>query len=97
MTHEQRPSRLIHLFLIERYWPGVTASRAAIAAGRLDAEAAATTGPVRHLRTGLVPDDELVWSMVEAESRDAVIAVTARASYPVDRISETIVVGGRRR
>jgi hypothetical protein len=35
--------------------------------------------------------------MVEAGSADAVIAVTMRASYPVDRISETIVVGGKRR
>jgi hypothetical protein len=44
-----------------------------------------------------VPADELVWTVVEAGSRDAVIAVTSIADYPVDRISETIVVGGKPR
>jgi hypothetical protein len=89
-----------HLFLVERFWPGVTSAGADAAANRL-AEAAgayrAGTTRVRHVRTGLVPEDELVWSMVEAGSRDAVIAVTTIARYPVDRISETIMVGGKRR
>jgi hypothetical protein len=89
-----------HLFLVERFWPGVTAAGADAAVVRLaDAAAAYDTGasPVRHVRTGLVPADELVWTVVEAGSRNAVIAVTSIADYPVDRISETIVVGGKRR
>lgn len=89
-----------HLFVVERFWPGVTAARADAAAGRIAHAAAAYdmgTTRVRHVRTGLVPADELVWTVVEAGSRDAVIAVTSIADYPVDRISETIVVGGKRR
>ncbi len=88
------------LFLVERFWPGVTPAGAHAAAGRLaDAAATYATGAtrVRHVRTGLVPADELVWTVVEAGSRDAVIAVTSIADYPVDRISETIVVGGKPR
>lgn len=88
------------LYLIERFWPGVTADGANAAAASLDAAVAAsgsTARRVRHLRSGLVPADEVVWSVVEADSEAAVIAVTTRACYPVDRISETIVVGGKRR
>lgn len=86
-------------FLIERFWPGVTPAGARAAARRLDAAAAGSGSGdrVRHVRTGLLPNDEVVWSMVEARSAEAVIAVTTLASHPVDRISETIVVGGRRR
>ena len=88
-----------HLYLVESFWPGVTTAGAHAAARRL-CRAATRSGraaSVRHLRSGLLPDDEVVWSMVEAGSADAVIAVTMRARYPVARISETIVVGGRRR
>jgi hypothetical protein len=88
-----------HLYLVESFWPGVTTAGAHAAARRLREAATRSrrAASVRHLRSGLIPDDEVVWSMVEAGSADAVIAVTMRASYPVDRISETIVVGGKRR
>lgn len=88
------------LYLVERFWPGVTAARAEAAARRLHAAANRSgrgSSAVRHVRSGLLPDDEVVWSIVEAGSGDAVIAVTTRARHPVDRISETIVVGGKRR
>lgn len=89
-----------HLYLVERFWPGVTAVRARAAVRRLD-DAASRSGcgssSVRHLRSGLIPRDEVVWSMIEAASDDAVIAVTTQARHPIDRISETIVVGGKRR
>ena len=88
------------LYLIERFWPGVTPDGAVDAAASLDAAVAASgsaSSRVRHLRSGLVPADEVVWSVVEADSEAAVIAVTTQARYPVDRISETIVVGGKRR
>lgn len=88
-----------HLYLVESFWPGVTTAGAHAAARRLRSAATRSGRPasVRHLRSGLLPDDEVVWSMVEAGSAEAVMAVTMRASYPVDRISETIVVGGKRR
>ena len=89
-----------HLFLIERFWPGVTPARANAATARLGRVAKCLDADgigVRHLRSALLPADEVVWTVVEAGSRAAVIAVTERASYPVDRISETIPVGGRRR
>ncbi|MDQ2673594.1 MAG: hypothetical protein M3Y40_02970 [Chloroflexota bacterium] len=84
------------LYLVESFWPGVTTAGAHAAARRLQEAAIGHAAAVRHLRSGLIPDDEVVWSVVEAGSRDAVIAVTIRARYPVDRISETIVVGGKR-
>lgn len=89
-----------HLYLVESFWPGVTTDGAHAAARRLHAAAGRSGGgpaSVRHLRSGLLPHDEVVWSMVEAGSGDAVIAVARRARYPVDRISETIVVGRNRR
>lgn len=89
-----------NLYLVERYWPGVTAEVAVDAAATLDAATALADDAnrrVRHLRSGLVPADEVVWSMLEADSEAAVIAVTTLARYPVDRISQTIVVGGSRR
>jgi hypothetical protein len=98
MSTVTRPSRPTNLFLLERFWPGVTTDSAVDAAASLAAAAAASSpGRVRHLRSGIVPADEVVWSMVEADSEAAVIAVTTLARYPVDRISATIVVGGKRR
>jgi len=88
------------LYLVERFWPGVTAAEARAAVRRLDAAAGRSGGgasSVRHLRSGLIPRDELVWSMVEAASGEAVIAVASAARHPIDRISETIVVGGKGR
>lgn len=93
-------SRAKHLYLVESFWPGVTTAGAHAAACRLRAAATRSgrgAASVRHLRSGLLPRDEVVWSMVEAGSGEAVIAVTLRARYPVDRISETIVVGGKLR
>ncbi len=95
----RRMSTPKRLYLVESFWPGVTTAGAHAAARRLRSAATRSgqAAPVRHLGSGLIPDDEVVWSMVEAGSPDAVIAVTMRAGYPVDRISETIVVGGTRR
>jgi hypothetical protein len=92
-------STATHLYLVESFWPGVTAAGARAATRRLRAAATRSgqgSNAVRHLRSGLLPDDEVVWSMVAAGSCDAVISVTTRAGYPVDRISETIVIGGTR-
>jgi hypothetical protein len=87
-----------HLFLLERFWPGVTTAGAQAAARRLHAASSRSgrgSSAVRHLRSGLLPHDEVMWSMVEARSGDAIIAVTTQARHPVDRISESIVVGAK--
>lgn len=87
-------------FIVERFWPGVTQRRADAAIARLGRTASrigTPSGPVRHLQSALLPADEVVVSMVEAGSMEAVIAVTEQARYPADRISESITVGGRRR
>lgn len=98
MQRDTRPAGTT-LYLLECFWPGVTPDSASQAAASLDAAAAGDPALrcVRHLRSGLVPADEILWSMVEADSEAAVIAVTTKARYPVDRISRTIVVGGSRR
>lgn len=98
MSTATRSPRPTTLYLLERFWPGVTTDSAVRATAGLAAAAAASASRgVRHLRSGLVPADEVVWSMLEADSEDSVIAVTTEARYPVDRISATIVVGGKRR
>ena len=86
-----------HLFLVERFWPGVDRRRAGSAVARLERAARHGEGRVRHLRSGYIPADEMVWSVLEADSADAVVAVANRAGYCVDRISETISVGEGRR
>jgi hypothetical protein len=80
-------------FLVERYWPGVTADAlaAAVRRGKRVAEAMTQEGtPVRYLSSTLVPNDELVLCLFEAASAEAVSELSARAEMPVDRIVEAV-------
>jgi hypothetical protein len=86
----------LQMFLVERYWPGVTraavdgvARRAQRAAQQLRREGT----PVRHLLTLLVPGDEALLCLFEAPSFEAVEAANRRAEIPFDRITPTEPAG----
>ena len=68
-------------FLVERYWPGVTAAAA-------QAVTAALGGPdmlvVETIVTG--PDEVCFW-YVEADSQDEIAGAFKCAGVPIDRIS----------
>lgn len=83
------------LFLVERFWPGVTPALAAEAAGRLGAAAARFVeqgARIRHVGSALLPDDEVVFAFVEADSVTSVRALSDCAAFVADRISESIPV-----
>jgi hypothetical protein len=83
------------VYLVERFWPGVTPPLAAEATARLR-EAAAATGDgnrsVRHLSSALLPDDEVLFTFVEADSVTSVRALGERAAFAADRITESLTV-----
>lgn len=91
-TTAARPRRL---FLLERFWPGVTPALAEEAVRRLERVAAELVGPdaAVYLRSALLPGDEVVFSLVEAGSVSAVRELSGRAAFDVDRISENIPIG----
>lgn len=93
-----RSTAATRVYLIERFWPGVTPAAADAAIARLGRAASALGGEgvtVRHLHSALLPDDEVVLSMVEAGSLDTARRVSERAGYQADRISEGIDLGRR--
>ena len=46
--------------------------------------------PVRHIRSTYLPEDELCLHVFEAESKEAVLAVTSRADVTFDRVVEAL-------
>jgi hypothetical protein len=83
------------IFLVERYWPGVSEGELAAALARSvdSAESMSREGrPVRHVRTTLVPADEAVLSIFEAGSAEDVAELNTRAAIPFDRIAEAVSV-----
>lgn len=93
-TRSYQPTTSV--YLVERFWPGVTPALADAATVRLERAASRLNDQgavVRHLRSALLPADEVVMSLVEAGSLAIVVAVNERADYPADRISRSIPVG----
>jgi hypothetical protein len=83
-------------FLIERYWPGVDEAMLRSALPRLDMAARAMTvegRPVDHVGSYLMPVDQVVISVIRAQSEAAVREVNERAEMPVDRIAEVTAHG----
>jgi len=80
----------MHVYLVERYVPSMTASEVSSAASRL-AEAGADD--VRHLCTMLIPGEDTCLSLFEAHDASAVEAVNAEARFPLDRIVEASMMG----
>lgn len=76
-------------FLLERFWPGITPTRAMTVVARDDALAATMRGEgrsIRVVRTTLLPGDETLMSIVEAESEQDVAELGERAEAPADRV-----------
>lgn len=87
----------LRTFLVEHYWPGVTAAEFEAAAERVRASAAglAREGrPVRFLHSTLVPEDELGFCVLAAESREVVEQVYARAGIGFERVVESLELVG---
>lgn len=87
---QQQTGRAAPMYLVERYWPGVTSQVLDAAIARLaDAAAEMTVGgtAVRHVQSTLVAGDETVLCLFEATSPDAVQELNRRAGMEVDRIT----------
>lgn len=76
-------------YLLERYWPGIsrTDAEAVIACEATHAETMRGEGrSVRVLRSTLVAVDEVLLSLVEAESEYDAAELGRRCGVPADRI-----------
>jgi Protein of unknown function (DUF4242) len=83
-------------FLVERYWPGVDEEVLRAALPRLELSARAMTAEgheVRHVGSFLMPVDQVVISVISAESETIVREVNERAAMPVDRIAKVTSYG----
>ncbi len=82
-------------YLVERYWPGVTSEvlLEALKRGRRAMEEMSDEGTrVRDISCTLIPREEVVFSVYEGPSADAVRQLNERAGIPVSRIVEAIAV-----
>lgn len=80
-------------FLVEQYWPGITAEgfREAVGDVRRSAEELARAGvTIRLLHSTLVIDDEAAFCVFEAESREAVEQAYAAAGVTFDRVQAAV-------
>jgi len=87
----------ISTFLVERYWPGVDLVALRTALPGLEAAAAAISAsgrPVGHVSSILMPDDEVVFSLIAADDLLVVRELNERASLPADRIAKAIALLG---
>jgi butyrate kinase len=80
-------------YLVEHYGPGLTvdvfkqwAGRVRDAANAMEREGK----PVRYLRSTIVPTDESLLCLLEAETEALVRATYARAGLPFERLSSVI-------
>lgn len=85
-------------FLVEAYAPGLGDDGLARAVERLRAAGEALTAsgrPVRHVRSYVVPGDEMCFHLLEAGSPDDALEAARLAGIEVERIVEAIGVGDR--
>jgi hypothetical protein len=83
-------------FLVERYWPGVDEEVLSSALPRLELSARAMTAEgheVHHVGSFLMPADQVVISVISADSEAVVREVNQRAAMPVDRIAKVTPYG----
>lgn len=83
-------------FLVEHYWPGVTAhgfSAAAESLRRASEAIAAAGGALRYLHSTLVPEDESAFCVFDASSRLLVEEAYARAGVRFERILDAVESG----
>lgn len=75
------------IFLVEAYAPG--SSELAALSRQADAAAALEPGaPIRHIRSILVPEDEICFHLFEAGSADIVARALGKADLRAQRIVE---------
>ncbi len=87
-------------YLVERYWPGVTSELLleALKRGRRVMEEMSSEGTrIGSLSCTLIPGEEVVFSVYEGPSADAVRQLNQRAGIPVSRIVEAIWMTGAQR
>ncbi len=83
-------------FLVERYWPGIDEIQLETALRNLERAARATRAegrPVEHVGSILMPADQVVLSVIRAETEATVREVNERAELPIDRIAEVTAHG----
>ena len=83
------------VYLVERYWPGVTNELLVEALNRgrqMMQQLCADGTPVHHVTSILIPAEEVVFSLYEGQSSAAVRALNERADIPVSRIVAAITV-----
>ncbi|MGI8808746.1 MAG: nickel-binding protein [Acidimicrobiales bacterium] len=81
------------MYLVERYWPGVTTVALGDAIARIreaSEREAGGHGAVRHVGSTLVAAEETVFCLFEATSMEAVADVNARAHVATDRITPCV-------
>jgi hypothetical protein len=82
-------------YLVEHYWPGITAEifRAATERVRTAAAAMARDGtPIRYLHSTMVPVDEAAFCVFDAPSMEMIAQLYARAGVRFDRIVAALEV-----
>jgi hypothetical protein len=85
------------MFLVERYWPGIDLDRLRDALPRLEAAATAMSAAgssVEHIGSILMPDDQVVFSLIAAADLSIVRELNERARMPADRIAAAITLLG---
>ena len=83
-------------YLVECYWPGVSAEKLAAAVERAEQAADELRSQGRSLRflgSILVPADEIVFCLFDGEETD-VRTVSQKAGLPFERILESLRIGG---
>ena len=84
-------------YVIETYLSRTRTGELDAATSRLrEAVAAAATrdGPVRHLRSYFVPEDEMCFHVVEAPSLESTVELSRRAGLSAERIVEAEPAAG---
>jgi hypothetical protein len=80
-------------FLVEHYWPGVEAGSSRATAERVRASAAelaASGAAIGFVHATLVPDEEVVFCVIRADSRSTVEETYRRAGVTFDRIVDAV-------
>ena len=100
MAHASRKTRPANgpgptTFLVEQYWPGITAETFLSAAERVrtTAEAMARGGtPIRCLHSTMVPSDEAAFCVFAAASADLIEQLYTRAGVRFERVVAALEV-----
>lgn len=87
------PIREPRTYLVERYWPDIDESRARSLAVSLDRTARAMVAEeiaVEHMGSILMPDDQVVFSLIAATDEASARELASRVGAPADRIAQAI-------